>query len=93
MVIITVVITKKIGIKCLKKKKNKGSVVQGRNAIFVFKLFQIYFEWEQDPKTKSKKIKRGRNNFIFGSKNNIRRYRDLRGDKNEIDNIENSFLF
>jgi len=38
-----------------KKKKTKGSVVQGRNAIFVFKLFQIYFEWEQDPKTKSKK--------------------------------------
>lgn len=82
-VIITVVITKKNGIKCLKKKKNKGSVVQGRNAIFVFKLFQI-FCGDKTQKRKSKKIKKkgGRNNFIFGSKNNIRRYRKLRGDEN-----------
>jgi len=40
-----------------KKKKNKGSVVQGRNAIFVFKLFQI-FCGDKTQKRKSKKIKK-----------------------------------
>jgi len=82
-VIITVVITKKNGIKCLKKKKKQRLCCSGKKCNFCVQIVSNFL-WGQDPKTKKQKNKKkgGRNNFIFGSKNNIRRYRKLRGDEN-----------